>query len=251
MSWFVKFLIALCILSSIFFACGQAPAVPGMAAAGFALSNLEITPSTAYPGDPVEISIDVKNTGAKSGDYIVELKINGAVESSQTVILDGGFTDTVTFTVTKNAPGDYMVDVNSQAGKFSLMAREVPPETVVVDDAKFDRIAHELTGRSNYSYIVGFIDGNKMKVTSAVILDFDVSVCNGQLCFLRVPKLAWENIFEVAKDYFNYDNKSVMTLYYLTGPQAEAIFGKGITALPEIQSVSTSNGKLNISFYQP
>lgn len=251
MSWFIKFLTALCILSSIFFACGPAPVAPETAVASFQSNNLVISPTTAYTGDPVTISIDVKNTGTKEGNYIVELKINGAAESSQTVILDGGFTDTVIFNVTKDVPGDYTVVVNSQAGKFSIMARQLSTETVVVDDAKFDRIAHELTGRSNYSYIVGFIDGNKMKVTSAVILDFDVSVCNGQLCFLRVPKLAWENIFEVAKDYFNYDNKSVMTLYYLTGPQAEEIFGKGITSLPEIQSVSTNAGKLNIAFYLP
>jgi beta-glucosidase len=48
----------------------------GLSYTTFAYSNLSITPAGGYPGDTFHVSVDVKNTGTRDGDEVVQLYLH-------------------------------------------------------------------------------------------------------------------------------------------------------------------------------
>ena len=113
-----------------------AAAAPGVAAAGpgsswkpplpleeaqFSLQYLSITPQQTSAGQPVTITTNVVNTGDEAGNYNVALKINGQVEESKMVSVGPHGTQPVKFTVTKDQPGTYNVDILDKTGSFIIL----------------------------------------------------------------------------------------------------------------------------------
>ncbi|MCW4006110.1 MAG: hypothetical protein NWF04_05895 [Candidatus Bathyarchaeota archaeon] len=93
-----------------------APAKP----AEFEVSNLEVNPGVTESGVPVDISVDVTNVGETSGTYDVELLVDNAAASTQTVTLAGGETTTVTFTLSKNTKGTYNIKIDDQTSTLTV-----------------------------------------------------------------------------------------------------------------------------------
>jgi parallel beta-helix repeat protein len=91
------------------------------------VSSLRTEPSVVEPSKPVTISVDVKNKGDLETTYWVKLKINGAVESIENVALAGGETKSVAFTVTREAEGNYEVEVDGIVGTFTVVKAHVTP----------------------------------------------------------------------------------------------------------------------------
>jgi beta-glucosidase len=48
----------------------------GLSYTAFAYSNLKITPNNGYPGDTFHVSVDVKNTGTRDGEEVVQLYLH-------------------------------------------------------------------------------------------------------------------------------------------------------------------------------
>ena len=94
--------------------------------ANFELSNLVIRPAAVLAGDTVTISVMVTNVGDLSGDYAVILRIDGAIEAAQTVTVDAGAFETVTFTVVRMVAMTYGVEVDGLFGSFTVSP---PPPT--------------------------------------------------------------------------------------------------------------------------
>jgi hypothetical protein len=92
--------------------------------AKFQASNLTIRPSQAQLNQEVTISVNVANTGGASGDYNLELKVNGVVESTKQITLGAGANQIVSFTVAEGAIGKYQIEIASLTGEF-VVAR--PP----------------------------------------------------------------------------------------------------------------------------
>jgi parallel beta-helix repeat protein len=84
------------------------------------VSSLRIEPSVVEPSKPVTVSVDVKNTEDLATTYWVKLEINGAVESIENVILAGGETKSVAFTVIKAAEGNYEIGVDGIGGTLAV-----------------------------------------------------------------------------------------------------------------------------------
>ena len=85
---------------------------------GFSISDLEITPDEVYPGEEIDISARVDNMGEVTGDYTVNLRINEDKVASETITLSAGKNERVHFTVGKNEPDVYKVEVNGLKGQF-------------------------------------------------------------------------------------------------------------------------------------
>ena len=103
--------------------------------ASFTIGSLKVSPSTVTSGQSATITAIVSNTGDISGSYLVILKINNAAESSQTITVAGGATQTVSFTTTKTAAGTYDVSVNGLPGSFTVKtAAPVTPPTPPVTE---------------------------------------------------------------------------------------------------------------------
>ena len=88
--------------------------------ATFEVSNLVVNPSEAEVGEPVEISVAVKNIGDLEGGYAVELKIDGVVEATKDVTLAGGKSTTVIFVIRKEALKSYLVQVENLSQSFNV-----------------------------------------------------------------------------------------------------------------------------------
>lgn len=88
---------------------GEEGAGNGATSAEFEVSNLTIDPREVEVGDPVELSVTVKNIGDLKGTYDVTIQINGEIEDSEFIMLAKGGTETVFFTVTENGIGTYDV----------------------------------------------------------------------------------------------------------------------------------------------
>ena len=99
------------------------PVVPKPAA--FTTSDLTISPAEVHIGDTVTISILVTNTGDLPGTYEVVLKMDEAVVGNKWVTLDGGASQKVTFTVSKDVAGTYAVRVGDRSR--TLVVKEVVP----------------------------------------------------------------------------------------------------------------------------
>ncbi len=94
--------------------------------ATFTTSALTVTPAEVNVGETVTISTLVTNTGDLSGSYIVVLKVSNVIETSESVFLAGGASQTVTFTISRDIAGTYTVTVDGLAGAFTVKKALVP-----------------------------------------------------------------------------------------------------------------------------
>ena len=95
--------------------------------ASFTLSSLVISPIQVAPGEKVNISVSVDNTGGMDGSYTVVLKINDVKEAEKSVTVAAGSSQTVSFSVTKAEAGKYDVVVDGLSGSFTVTAPTTTP----------------------------------------------------------------------------------------------------------------------------
>ncbi|MFP4654867.1 MAG: S-layer protein domain-containing protein [Methanohalobium sp.] len=88
--------------------------------ADFEFSNLQINPPTVSPGETVRISADATNTGEVSGDYNVELVVNGSVVDSKQISLDVGENTSIQFNHSEEQTGNYSVEIGNSTGSFNV-----------------------------------------------------------------------------------------------------------------------------------
>ena len=104
--------------------------------AEFMVRGLTISPSTVYPGEPVTVRVEVVNVGESSGNYTVNLLINGTLEVSERVTLEAGESVPVTFTFSPTDTGVYVVEVDGLRGSFAAITPPPPlkPAEFIVSD---------------------------------------------------------------------------------------------------------------------
>jgi PKD repeat protein len=88
--------------------------------AEFKTSNLITSPSQAQLNQEVSISINVANTGGTSGNYNLDLKVNGISKLTKQVTIAAGTSQTVSFTITGDAVGRHQVEVAGLSGEFEI-----------------------------------------------------------------------------------------------------------------------------------
>jgi len=98
------------------------------AAAAFELSDLTVAPLQVEVSEAVTVSVKVTNVGDESGNYTVTLKIDGVIEETETVTLDGGASTIVSFTVVREVAGTYGVEVDGLTGSFVVVRPPAPAE---------------------------------------------------------------------------------------------------------------------------
>ncbi|MBM3155993.1 MAG: hypothetical protein FJ004_01750 [Chloroflexi bacterium] len=86
-----------------------------------AFAELVVSHIQAKVGETVTVSANISNTGSVSGNYIVDLKVNGSAEETKTIPVNADSTEKVTFAVTKNNPGTYSVGIGGLSGSFTVL----------------------------------------------------------------------------------------------------------------------------------
>jgi hypothetical protein len=99
------------------------------APASFTISDLSVTPGKVKPAEQVTISVLVTNTGGSEGSYTAVLEINGAEAARKEVTLGVGKSETVTFSIAKDAEGSHSVNIDDQVGQFTVVIPPPPTPT--------------------------------------------------------------------------------------------------------------------------
>ena len=95
--------------------------------AEFTISDLTIDPATVAPGEAVIITVRVTNTGGTAGVFEVGLYINGLREETRAVDLSPGSSEKVRFSVTRDSPASYAVNIGGLTGAL-VVREETEPE---------------------------------------------------------------------------------------------------------------------------
>jgi hypothetical protein len=90
--------------------------------AKFSLSDLKLSSNKVNPGEMITIQTTVSNTGGSIGKYTSILKINDTITGSKDMTLEAGNSQSVTFTISKDIPGDYAIDINGKTAIFIVTA---------------------------------------------------------------------------------------------------------------------------------
>jgi Tol biopolymer transport system component len=108
---------------------------PKVTPASFSISNLNIYPLEAQIGDEVSIAATISNTGGSSGAYTAIFKINNVQVDSREVTLEAGKTSTIEFRTKGDKPGDYIIEINSKTGQFTIIEPiKIPPESITTPE---------------------------------------------------------------------------------------------------------------------
>jgi ABC-type uncharacterized transport system permease subunit len=84
-------------------------------------TNVYAQPQQAVAGQPVIIFGNIANRGELAGSYTATLKINGEIEKIIEGTLSGNRAKPLEFTVYRNEPGNYKVDLNGQKTYFTIV----------------------------------------------------------------------------------------------------------------------------------
>jgi hypothetical protein len=147
----------------------------GTAPASFKVSNVKITPNRVNTGEAVTVSVDVLNAGDLSGSYSVSLIVSTLVAQQKMVTLDGGETQTVSFTVNPAESGEYNVEVNGLSG--SLTVSEPGPGGTVAA-APEETASPMSTPRAPASFTVSDLSVNPDAVNASEAVTISAVVTN-------------------------------------------------------------------------
>jgi len=84
------------------------------------VNNLRITPKRAKLGKKVTIMAEASNLSADVSNYSLVLRIKGRVEAVREITLQPGQSQKVAFTILKDRPGTYNVELEEAKGSFTV-----------------------------------------------------------------------------------------------------------------------------------
>ncbi len=99
--------------------------------ASFTLSNLTVVPAEVAPGETVTVTVEVANTGGTAGDYGVILQIDGTETETKNVAVNAGNVATVSFTVNREEPGNYTINVSGLEDSYIVIAPAPEPTPII------------------------------------------------------------------------------------------------------------------------
>jgi len=98
----------------------------------FRVTDLRVSSEFVGSGEAVTVSVLVMNVGGETGLYDVVLEVNGSVEDRRTIMLDGGESVRINFTISRDKPGTYIVEIAGLKGKFVVRETSVFPTHLIL-----------------------------------------------------------------------------------------------------------------------
>jgi hypothetical protein len=90
--------------------------------AEFSITDLTINPAEAEIFEPIIVTVNVTNMGDEPGVYVGNLTVNNVLEDNQTVLLEGGESTILEFSVVEQTEGTYTIELGGLTGTFTLTA---------------------------------------------------------------------------------------------------------------------------------
>lgn len=86
-------------------------------------------PEEVFSAESITVTADVTNTGEVEGNYTATLSMNGTDVATDTVTLAPGATETMSFTFSEEAPGEYTLQLGGVTGRLNVL-----PHVLFEDD---------------------------------------------------------------------------------------------------------------------
>ena len=120
------------------------------------VNSLTLSPSSIKPGQTVTVTVEVTNSGDVEGDHSVSLTVGGKVEQSRTIKVKGNSSEKVSFTISRDTPGNYTVKSGGVSKTLTVMRIERPANGAIITSSMMSGQG-ELTitnGRSQDALVV-------------------------------------------------------------------------------------------------
>lgn len=127
--------------------------------AEFRIGSLDITPNPVKVGQETMVGISIENMGEAEGTYTASLVVDGLVEETKDIRLTGGTTESVSFTISKDSPGSFSVQIADQEAILKVI------EPVRLPTGSY--IVRELTGGKARLEVENGIDLDAVLVLSS------------------------------------------------------------------------------------
>jgi hypothetical protein len=85
------------------------------------VSNMLINPTEAWPGQLVNVSIDLVNTGNDTISYSMPFSVNGQVDQHIQVDLAVGASETITAAISQESTGNFQMTAGGKTGHFVIV----------------------------------------------------------------------------------------------------------------------------------
>ena len=211
--------------------------------ASFTIADLAITPKIIDFGEDVSISVIVTNTGDLTGSYEMSLKIDDMVAQTKEVTLDGGDSETISFSVTPETVGEHTVNIGDLLGSFEVKTPPGAPASFVfraltVSPAEVnigERVAISVTVTN-----IGDLTGTykvTLKIDGVVIETKEVTLAGG-----ASQKVAFTTTTDTAGTY-SVDIDGLSSRFVVKGkiPPAPVPAPAPAPAVPEVPPVPPIN----------
>jgi hypothetical protein len=86
------------------------------------LSNLTVKPLIAEPGENISVQVEAENVSAEASTLPVTLSLDGVVVATQSLSLEAGASQTLTFLVSQEEEGSYQATVGNLSQDFTVEA---------------------------------------------------------------------------------------------------------------------------------
>ncbi|HEX76672.1 MAG TPA: hypothetical protein G4O12_08880 [Dehalococcoidia bacterium] len=145
--------------------------------AEFKVVDLSV-PEGVLPGQAATITVRVTNTGEVEGNFTAGLVVNGIEVATETVAVAPGVTETMSFTLTKEAPGTYTLQIGGVTGtlkvlkpaEFKVVSLDIAPNPVKMGAEARITISIENVGEAEGTYTASLLVDGLVEQTSDVTL---------------------------------------------------------------------------------
>jgi hypothetical protein len=143
---------------------------PDVRPAAFEQTGLTITPNWAAPDAEVTVTVDVANSGGLPGTHTVALTVDGQQVASQEVSLNGGASQTVTFSLPALPLGAHVIDVNGDTDELRVADVQRPESgTMLINKGRKGQGILEVVNQGTRDAIVAMTRANNPSKTPVAI----------------------------------------------------------------------------------
>jgi len=172
---FVRVFVPILLLTTtIWCSCSQQPQAQP---ASFQVVSLGVTPGEVLAGEDAAVVAQVTNMGGLAGNFTAELTMNGEQVASRTITIQPEKIAKLTFTISKDTPGTYKIQLGSASTTLTIKAMEEREVELKYDNG----ISQDaLWAGNNGGFLISFTPPAKPFILKKV------SICGG------IYGVAWE-----------------------------------------------------------
>jgi hypothetical protein len=126
------------------------------------VSNMFINPSEGWPGQLVNVSVDVANTGNGTISYSLPFSVNGQVDQHVQVDLAAGASATITAAITEDTTGSFQVTAGGKTGHLTIVPTGKHTLHVILNQ---DGVPFTLDGAPHNSPFTSLVDAGPHTIT--------------------------------------------------------------------------------------